>query len=283
VKLNGPIEVTWSHGERYPYPKGAGFLCLYCHKKGQGGGVTRLKEHLAGAPGNVGGCPKVPAYIKDLMSGEVVKTRAKKGRSNAIRLFVEKEIMAANIGYGRPRNALDEATQLETATRESLRGSNSALENDSSPFGRPSGSGAASCAGNRQTRIDSFYQTPQSASNAPFDIDLARSRAQSQPRVDVMLMGGAKEKLGKSWAKWFHTNDIPGRKADCPYFRSALKLSQQLGEGVQIPTGREIDGPLLDMNFQDVEAHMSQFKEDWHEYGVTIMCDSWTGKLSCCP
>jgi hypothetical protein len=36
----------------------------------------------------------MPAYIKDLMSGEVVKTRAKKGRSNAIRLFVEKEIMA---------------------------------------------------------------------------------------------------------------------------------------------------------------------------------------------
>jgi hypothetical protein len=98
----------------------------------------------------------VPTYIKDLMSGKVVKTRAKKGRS----IFVEKEIMAANIGYGRPRNALDEATQLEMATRESLRGSNSALENDSSPFGRPSGSGPTSCARNRQTRIDSFYQTP---------------------------------------------------------------------------------------------------------------------------
>ena len=211
MKLNGPIEVTWSHGEPFPHPHGAGFKCFYCFKKVKGGGVTRLKEHLTGATGNVVDCPNVPAYIKDLMSSELVKGKVRRKRSSQIHLFVEKEVMAANIGYGRPRNGLDEATQLETAMGESLRGSNSTLENDSSsPFGRPSGSGAASCSGNHQTRVDRFYQSPQSASNASFDIDLARSRTQAQPRVDVMLMGGAKEKLGKSWAKWFHANDIPG-------------------------------------------------------------------------
>jgi len=31
-------------------------------------------------------------------------------KSSQIHLFVEKEVMAANICYGRPRNALDEAT-----------------------------------------------------------------------------------------------------------------------------------------------------------------------------
>jgi hypothetical protein len=79
-------------------------------------------------------------------------------------------------------------------------------------------------------------------------------------------------------AKWFHANDIPGRKVDCPYFRSALKLAQQLGDGVPIPRGREIDGPLLDMYYANMEAHMAKFKEDWKDYGVTVMCDSWTGK-----
>ena len=62
-----------------------------------------------------------------------------------------------------------------------------------------------------------------------------------QPRIDVMLEKGHKEKLGIALAKWFHANDIPGRKADFPYFRSALKLAQQLGDGVPIPRGREID------------------------------------------
>jgi hypothetical protein len=92
-----------------------------------------------------------------------------------------------------------------------------------------------------------------------------------------MLMGDGKEKLGKALAKWFHANDIPRQKADCPYFRSAIKLAQQLGEGVHIPNGREIDGPFLDMNYEDMEAHMAEFKDEWDDYGVTIMCDSWTG------
>ncbi|KAL5677253.1 hypothetical protein ACJX0J_013384, partial [Zea mays] len=25
-----------------------------------------------------------------------------------------------------------------------------------------------------------------------------------------------------------------------------------------------------------MEAHMDKFKEDWKDYGVTVMCDSWT-------
>jgi hypothetical protein len=99
-----------------------------------------------------------------------------------------------------------------------------------------------------------------------------------QPRIDVMLEKGHKEKLGIALAKWFHANDIPGRKADCPYFHSTLNLAQQPGDGVPIPREREIDGPLLDMNYADMEAHMAKFKEDWKDYGVTVMCDSWTGK-----
>jgi hypothetical protein len=53
----------------------------------------------------------------------------------------------------------------------------------------------------------------------------------------------------------FQAYDIPERKADCPYFQSAVKLSQQLGE-VLIPKGKEIDGPLVEQNFNDLKAHM---------------------------
>lgn len=47
-------------------------------------------------------------------------------------------------------------------------------------------------------------------------------------------------RLEKGLAKWFHSDDIRGRKADNPYFIAAIKLAQQLGTGVSIPTGREI-------------------------------------------
>ncbi|CAM0152396.1 unnamed protein product [Urochloa decumbens] len=91
-----------------------------------------------------------------------------------------------------------------------------------------------------------------------------------------------KVRLGKAFAKWFHSDDIPGRKADNPYFIAAVKLAQQLGTGVAIPTGREIDGPLLDMNFNDLEAQMEEYKENWSCFGVSVMCDSWTGPTKMC-
>jgi hypothetical protein len=96
-----------------------------------------------------------------------------------------------------------------------------------------------------------------------------------------MLHGGAKERLGKTWAKWFHANDILGRKAYCPYFVLAVKLSQQLGEGVVVPRGRDIDEPLLNMNYEDLQTRMDQYTEDWGRFGVTIMCDSWIGPTRC--
>lgn len=173
---------------------------------------------------------------------------------------------------------LDEDAQVQMAVTNSLRDVGSGVA--ASPRVK-SGSGGGSCSASHQVTLDKFYQSPESISKAPFDIDLARSKTQAQPRVDVMFTAGTKEKLGKAWAKWFHANDIHGRKADCPYFRAALKLSQQLGEGVHIPHGREIDGPLLDMNYEEMEVNMDEFKADWDDFRVTIMCDSWTGNYLC--
>ena len=279
VKLNGPIEVTWSHGEPYPKPNGAGFLCYYCFKTKKGGGVSRLREHLGGITGNVVECKNVPTHIKNIMADEFASGRIRRKRSTNLRLYVEKEVATERVS-GRTSIPLDEEAQIEMAMRESLRDSNSAMQQDnSSSFGKSvCNKAGASYSANHQTTIDRYYKGPGSSSNAPFDVDLARSKAQAQPRVDVMLEGVAKEQLGKAWSKWFHANDIPGRKADCPYFRSAIKLTQQFGEGVPIPCGKEIDGPLLDMNYADMEAHMAAFKDDWKDYGVTVMCDSWTGE-----
>jgi hypothetical protein len=164
------------------------------------------------------------------------------GRKNRLstqecRLYVEKAIMEKTYEEDRRKTIpRDEAGRVEWALRESMRdyrarGSTSPLgmaSGSNSPLGMASGStpplGRSSCSGN-QTTIK---------------------------RIDAMLQGGAKVRLGKAFAKWFQSEDIPGRKADNPYFVSAIKLAQELGEGVAIPTGRDIDGPLLDMNYDDL-------------------------------
>lgn len=38
--------------------------CKYCHKVILGGGISRLKQHLAGERGNVAPCEEVPEEVK---------------------------------------------------------------------------------------------------------------------------------------------------------------------------------------------------------------------------
>jgi hypothetical protein len=91
----------------------------------------------------------------------------------------------------------------------------------------------------------------------------------------------AKTAIGKAWAKFFHTEAIPSVKVDNPYFVVMVKETQRWGkqiilsfvvfcshfclrhcashlnffsgEGISIPTDREIDGPYLDSNEEDIK------------------------------
>lgn len=45
------------------------FVCTFCQKGFRGGGINRMKQHLAGVKGNVASCVKVPDDVKFLVQG----------------------------------------------------------------------------------------------------------------------------------------------------------------------------------------------------------------------
>jgi hypothetical protein len=49
------------------------------------------------------------------------------------------------------------------------------------------------------------------------------------------------------------------------------------GAGIASPTGRDIDGKYLDMNEKDLKDRYAKSQNDWPIFGVSLMCDSWTG------
>jgi hypothetical protein len=52
-----------------------------------------------------------------------------------------------------------------------------------------------------------------------------------------------------------------------------------VGEGLASPSGKEIDGKYLDQNEKDLMDRYKQFQKEWDIFGVTLMCDSWTGPM----
>lgn len=53
-------------------------VCLYCPKVIRGGGINRLKSHLAGDPGQIVRCKNVPAEVQRLMGENIDEVRKKR-------------------------------------------------------------------------------------------------------------------------------------------------------------------------------------------------------------
>ncbi|GAU16471.1 hypothetical protein TSUD_167030 [Trifolium subterraneum] len=57
-------DITWAHCKLLPNNK---ISCMYCNKIIGGGGIHRVKEHLAGIPGNTEICKDVPPEVRFLL------------------------------------------------------------------------------------------------------------------------------------------------------------------------------------------------------------------------
>ncbi|CAN6247079.1 unnamed protein product [Urochloa humidicola] len=260
---NGPnvgnIEVVWNHGTKL---SGQGFKCGYCGCTNRGGGATRLRDHLGCIVGEVKSCPSVPRAVRDAMRALRQKVMEGKREKEQQKLRLERDLMRwAHHEDGVIDLASDQEDEARMEIRKKLRDKHfSRAVERRGENGKPI---RVSIGNNSVTTF--------------FDKDLARSKAPVQPRIDTALLEGSEDELGLAWAKWFHANDVAGFKADCPYFQNAIRLTQKLGTTARLPTSRGIDGKYLQANFDEAEQSLEIFKKGWNQYGVTIMCDSWTG------
>ncbi|CAA7038795.1 unnamed protein product [Microthlaspi erraticum] len=86
---------AWAHVSQTFDSNGKSTLtCDFCKKKNQGGGINRMKQHLAGVKGNTNACKNVPPEVQHAMRMSLKEhdDRAKeKSRVNNTRQFVDLE------------------------------------------------------------------------------------------------------------------------------------------------------------------------------------------------
>ncbi|XP_042375861.1 uncharacterized protein LOC121969699 [Zingiber officinale] len=102
-------------------------------------------------------------------------------------------------------------------------------------------------------------------------------QASKQTRIDDAYTREKKKSIGQSIAKFFHFNRIPPNVANNTYYRSMISNIQKSGPGIQPPTAYEIAGPYLDEQVEEIKTWILSCKKQWSLYGVTLMCDGWTG------
>ena len=269
VKVSNIYNV-WNYG----FSVGQGFKCGFCGTSKKSGGATRLMQHLAGVPGDAAFCQKVTSDVKQAMWTKHKDSKERKKNLKRSKKRLENALVSENGGKGSIYVASDDEEQQMRLVMALSRSDNDLqqemdMRQASHEHGSSSGSSFAPAASGRsgsrpptvQPRIDSFVTASSSV----------------QPRIDTTLKEGVVDKLAQAWSKWFHANDIAGIKADCPYYRAAMRLTQEIGTMSRLFSGSDIDGPCLDANYKSIEEALEVFKRDWKRYGVTVMCDSWTG------
>ncbi|CAH2079105.1 unnamed protein product, partial [Thlaspi arvense] len=77
---------AWKHCEIYKYGDRLQMRCLYCRKMFKGGGITRVKEHLAGKKGQGTICDQVPGdvrlFLQQCIDGTVRRQRKRRNPSS---------------------------------------------------------------------------------------------------------------------------------------------------------------------------------------------------------
>ena len=193
---------VWEHGENI-YP---GFLCKYCKCSKKGDGATRFKQHLAGRGGNVIACVSVPPDVRDFYRRDL--DRAAERRRTRQRESLLREEAAAE-GNTVHEVDSDNDEELQAALHASRQ------EEEYARRVREQGGQYEHGGGSSQRQQGGLFGMLKRSTSR-------KGKAVPTPTVQIRIDTGpwttksknAKTAIGKAWAKFFHTEAIPGIKAD---------------------------------------------------------------------
>ncbi|KAI3956772.1 hypothetical protein MKW92_014023 [Papaver armeniacum] len=80
TSCRGKTDIAWKYAreEKDPVTKKRSITCLVCLKKIMGGGINRLKKHLAGQRGEIAPCKRVSPDVRYQMLESLKETSTKK-------------------------------------------------------------------------------------------------------------------------------------------------------------------------------------------------------------
>ncbi|KAK8509463.1 hypothetical protein V6N12_001472 [Hibiscus sabdariffa] len=268
--------------------------CKFCERIITGG-ITRLKEHLAGKTGNVKACECVSSEVRKNIAEQLKEYQKEKSVRQRRKEELEERIKLGDHGdYG---DSDDEEDELTIARRESIRsrheweerqhqrartGQDSVYEpgggsSSASQLFRtfsvrkPAGTGRSE----REYRWTNFDSPGAKLAN--MDPVLERSKSSKQPKLTTSFLKNAKAKLGRAISKLILHEALPARIAESPFLPPVLQVAAEFGKSVKGPSAYEVTGVYLDEEYKEIQEWVNGFKPIWKERGVTLMCDGWKG------
>ncbi|XP_059297402.1 uncharacterized protein LOC132050255 isoform X1 [Lycium ferocissimum] len=250
-----PVAVTsqkhdpaWKHCEMYMNGERVQLKCIYCGKIFKGGGIHRIKEHLAGQKGNASTClrvqPDVRLLMQESLNGVVMKKRKKQKLAQEISTYNNNGVFTDTCGL-----QVDLLPMPETET------SNLFLNRDEGGVGGRK----------KKSRIRKASSLVNNNNNA-----MAVAINQSKRVNNHVHMAVARFLLDAR---------VPLDAVNSVYFQPMIDVIASQGTQVAGPSYHDLRSWVLKASVQDVRHDIDQCSTTWARTGCSLLVDEFiTGK-----
>lgn len=225
--------------------------CKYCHKIFLGGGISRLKQHLAGERGNVAPCEEVPEDVKVQIQQHLgfkvlEKLKKQKGLRSKKNSFVPCfEGMEGENGDDAER--IQKPTSVQCTIR---RRGKEIIEGTS----------------NRMKR--------RRKQNFPAATVVARPLRQSFASQESIYEADV------AVARFMYDAGLQFTAANSYFFQQMADAIAAVGPGYRMPSYHALRNKLLNRVVQDAGAYCDELKKTWEVTGCSVLVDRWTERAA---
>ncbi|XP_031272896.1 uncharacterized protein LOC116131388 [Pistacia vera] len=226
-------DIAWEHVNESVDENGKKILkCIYCGKIIRGGGIYRVKLHLAGIKGEVGKCSKVPFDVKFKIKEALNEIGVKNKQKVELRKNVKPYGASVQQFEG---DMLDEDQECEKV----------------SPCPTPTSSSKRK----RSIGIGDYFAS--------------RNKPRSQPSIkSVLARKEAKWRVDMAVARLFYDSCIPINVINSIYFQPMVDAITAIGPGYKIPTYHNLRVNLLRDARKEVQLLVDGYKKTWEDVGL---------------
>ncbi|XP_022992595.1 uncharacterized protein LOC111488898 [Cucurbita maxima] len=256
-----PVPITpqkhdpaWKHCQMFKNGDRVQLKCLYCHKLFKGGGIHRIKEHLAGRKGNASTCHSVPPEVQNLMQESLDGVMMKKKKrqkldeemTNVNAITGEVDAITNHMDMDSSFHLIEVADPVETSSGLLVNHE----EGSSNKVGRKKGSkGKSSCVDRDMIVLP----------NGGGILDSNKLNNQVHMAIGRFLfdIGASLEAVNSA------------------YFQPMIESIVSAGTGIIPPSYHDIRGWILKNSVEEVRSDFDRCKATWGDTGCSVMVDQW--------
>ncbi|KAK4772292.1 hypothetical protein SAY86_014067 [Trapa natans] len=269
-------DLAWKHCQLINHENSCHLMCLYCTKIFKGGGIHRMKEHLAGRKGNGSICLKVPLEVRQILqeSLELLEPRRKRKSKGDVALLDSNQPTIDALPY---QDYTNERMNLVPIPIDLMEPSSGSLVRED---GR-----AKKNIVKRKRHLENIAF--ESSDIIPIEGNLDKSFEIPH----ALFIRGLPDEPNQNTFSSFKKNmdhidmavgrflfDIgaPLSAVNSSYFQPMIDVIASSGSNVVAPSYHNLRGRILKNMVEEVKGEIANYPLVWEKTGCSLLVEQWT-------